>query len=85
MQIEKDMEDEVKDLEDAGKLLEAQRLKQRTSYDLEMMSEIGYCSGVENYSRYFDGRKAGEPPFTLIDYFPKDFLLAEQHHHLHQM
>ncbi len=68
--IERDMEDEVKAFRDEGKLLEAQRLEQRTRYDLEMMREIGYCSGVENYSRYFDGRKPGEPSFTLLDYFP---------------
>jgi excinuclease ABC subunit B len=65
-----DMENEVKAFRDEGKLLEAQRLEQRTTYDLEMMREIGYCSGVENYSRYFDGRMPGEPSFTLLDYFP---------------
>ena len=80
--IERDMEDEVKALEDSGKLLEAQRLRQRTSYDLEMMSEIGYCSGVENYSRYFDGRPPGEPPFTLLDYFPDDFILFIDESHM---
>lgn len=68
--IERDMYDEVKAFRDEGKLLEAQRLEQRTTYDLEMMREIGYCSGVENYSRYFDGRSPGEPSFTLLDYFP---------------
>ncbi len=68
--IERDMQDEVKAFRDEGKLLEAQRLEQRTTYDLEMMREIGYCSGVENYSRYFDGRAPGEPSFTLLDYFP---------------
>ena len=68
--IERDMHDEVKAFKDDGKLLEAQRLEQRTTYDLEMMREIGYCSGVENYSRYFDGRMPGEPSFTLLDYFP---------------
>lgn len=68
--IERDMRDEVKAFRDEGKLLEAQRLEQRTTYDLEMMREIGYCSGVENYSRYFDGRSPGEPSFTLLDYFP---------------
>ena len=68
--IERDMHDEVKAFRDSGKLLEAQRLEQRVTYDLEMMREIGYCSGVENYSRYFDGRSAGEPSFTLLDYFP---------------
>ena len=68
--IERDMDDEVKAFRDEGKLIEAQRLEQRTTYDLEMMREIGYCSGVENYSRYFDGRAPGEPSFTLLDYFP---------------
>lgn len=81
-QIEQDMIDEVSALEQDGKLLEAQRLKQRTSYDLEMMSEIGYCSGVENYSRYFDGRSPGQPPFTLLDYFPDDFILFIDESHM---
>ena len=61
--------------------LEAQRLKQRTNYDLEMIREIGFCSGMENYSRHFDGRKPGEPPFTLMDYFPKDYLLIIDESH----
>ena len=81
-QIEEDMEEEVAALEQSGKLLEAQRLRQRTTYDLEMMSEIGYCSGVENYSRYFDGRNPGEPPFTLLDYFPDDFVLFIDESHM---
>ncbi|MDE7380429.1 MAG: excinuclease ABC subunit UvrB [Clostridia bacterium] len=68
--IECDMNNEVTAFRDEGKLLEAQRLEQRTRYDLEMMREIGYCSGVENYSRYFDGRAPGQPSFTLLDYFP---------------
>ena len=68
--IERDMNDEVKAFRDAGKPLEAERLQQRTTFDLEMIREIGYCSGVENYSRYFDGRSPGEPSFTLLDYFP---------------
>ena len=68
--IECDMKNEVRAFRDEGKLLEAQRLEQRTTYDLEMLREIGYCSGVENYSRYFDGRAPGEPSFTLLDYFP---------------
>ncbi len=80
--ITRDMHDEVKAFEDQGKLLEAQRLSQRTNYDIEIMGEIGYCSGVENYSRYFDGRKPGEPPFTLLDYFPKDFLLFIDESHM---
>ena len=81
-QIEKDMTQEVGDFERENKLIEAQRLKQRVSYDLEMMNEIGYCSGVENYSRYFDGRKPGEPPFTLLDYFPEDFILFIDESHM---
>ena len=74
--IECDMRDEVRAFRDEGKLLEAQRLEQRTKYDLEMMREIGYCSGIENYSRYFDGRSPGEPSFTLLDYFPKNNFLV---------
>ena len=74
--IECDMRDEVRAFRDEGKLLEAQRLEQRTTYDLEMMREIGYCSGIENYSRYFDGRSPGEPSFTLLDYFPKNNFLV---------
>ncbi len=65
-----------------NKLLEAQRLKQRTLYDIEVMEEMGYCKGIENYSRYLDGRQAGTPPFTLLDYFPKDFLLFIDESHL---
>ena len=85
--ILRDMDDEVKALEDKGKILEAHRLKQRTLYDVEMMREIGYCSGIENYSRYFDGRTPGEPPFTLLDYFPKDFItfIDETHMTLPQL
>ena len=64
------------------KLLEAQRLEQRTNYDLEMMQEMGYCSGIENYSRHLAGRKAGEAPFTLVNYFPKDFLLVVDESHV---
>ncbi len=74
--IEQDMNNEVVAFRAEGKLLEAQRLEQRTRFDLEMMKEIGYCSGVENYSRYFDGRSPGEPSFTLLDYFPKDNFLV---------
>ncbi len=73
-EIEHDMEIRVAELKEANLLVEAQRLEQRTRYDLAMLSEIGYCQGVENYSRYFDGRKPGQPPFTLIDYFQDDFL-----------
>ncbi len=81
-EIGADMITEVEDLKKDGKLLEAQRLLQRTSYDIEMMKEIGYCSGVENYSRYFDGRKPGEPPFTLLDYFPDDFIIFIDESHM---
>lgn len=81
--IEEDLQGEVKAFETSGKLLEAQRLKQRTEHDLEMMREIGYCSGIENYSRYFDGRRAGEPSFTLLDYFPKgNFLVFIDESHM---
>lgn len=80
--IETDMREEVEALKKQDKLLEAQRLLQRTSYDIEMMREIGYCSGVENYSRYFDGRKPGDPPFTLLDYFPKDFITFIDESHM---
>ena len=68
--IEADMEARVAEFEKEGKLLEAQRIAQRTRYDIEMLREIGFCSGIENYSRYFDGRQAGDPPFCLLDYFP---------------
>ena len=64
------------------KLIEAQRIEERTNYDLEMIRQVGYCSGVENYSRYFDGRKPGEPPYTLLDYFPKDYLLIIDESHI---
>lgn len=80
--IEADMREEVENFKRHDKLLEAQRLLQRTSYDVEMMREIGYCSGIENYSRYFDGRKEGEPPFTLLDYFPKDFIVFIDESHM---
>ena len=65
-----------------NKLIEAQRIDQRVDYDVEMMREIGYCSGIENYSRYFDGRKPGEPPFTLLDYFPRDFIMFIDESHM---
>ncbi|MCY0892517.1 MAG: excinuclease ABC subunit UvrB [Acidibacillus sp.] len=72
----------LEELRHAGKLLEAQRLEQRTNYDLEMMMEVGFCSGIENYSRHLDGRVAGEPPYTLFDYFPKNFLLVIDESHV---
>lgn len=65
-----------------GKYIEAQRIRERTNYDIEMMQEMGYCSGIENYSRYFDGRKPGEPPYTLLDYFPNGFLLFVDESHI---
>ena len=80
--IEEDLQGEVKAFEADGKLLEAQRLSQRTEHDLEMMREIGYCSGIENYSRYFDGRVPGEPSFTLLDYFPDHFLVFIDESHM---
>ena len=72
----------VKEFEEDGKLIEAQRIKERVFYDLEMMKEVGYCNGIENYSRYFDGRKPGQAPYTLIDYFPEDFLLIVDESHI---
>ncbi len=72
----------LKVLRDANKLLEAQRLEQRTNYDIEMLREMGYTSGIENYSRHMDGRKEGEPPYTLLDFFPKDFLLIIDESHV---
>ncbi len=81
-QIEADMTEQVKAFEENNQLVEAQRLSQRTRYDIEMMREIGYCSGIENYSRYFDGRVPGQPSFTLIDYFPDDFLLFIDESHM---
>ncbi len=81
-QIEIDKQEQVKAFEDNHKLIEAQRLDERTSYDIEMMREIGYCNGIENYSRYFDGRKEGQAPFTLLDYFDDDFLLIVDESHI---
>lgn len=80
-QIESDMKKQVKKFTDEGKLLEAERIQQRTTYDIEMLREMGYCNGIENYSRYMDGRKPGEPPYTLLDFFPKDFLLVVDESH----
>ena len=74
-QIEADLKEQLEAFRRADRLLEAQRLEQRVHYDMEMMREIGYCPGIENYSRYFDGRKSGEAPFTLLDYFPDDMLV----------
>jgi len=74
LQMERDLEERVKYFEGEGRLLEAQRIAQRTRYDIEMLRELGFVTGIENYSRYFDGRRPGDPPYTLLDYFPKDFL-----------
>ena len=82
VEIEKDREKAIEDFTREGKPLEAERIGQRVAYDLEMMREVGYCSGIENYSRYFDGRKPGEPPYTLIDYFPDDFLTIIDESHM---
>lgn len=79
--IRRDMEKEVAAMEAAGKMLEAHRLKQRVSYDLEMLENVGYTNGIENYSRYFDGRSLGEAPYTLMDYFPDDYLLIIDESH----
>ena len=81
-EIEKDRLLAVENFEREGKLIEAERIGQRVAYDEEMMREVGYCSGIENYSRYFDGRAPGEPPYTLIDYFPKDFLTIIDESHM---
>ncbi|HSB87690.1 MAG TPA: excinuclease ABC subunit UvrB [Ilumatobacteraceae bacterium] len=80
--IEEELQERLAWFEKEGKLLEAQRLRMRTQYDLEMIQEVGYCSGIENYSMHIDGRKPGEPPFTLLDYFPNDFLLVIDESHV---
>lgn len=80
--IEAEMEEQVRKFKAEGKLLEAQRIEQRTRYDLEMMQEMGYCSGIENYSRHLTHRKAGEAPYTLLDYFPEDFLIVMDESHV---
>ncbi len=80
--IEAELKERLKVLESEGKLLEAQRLRMRTQYDLEMLREVGFCNGIENYSRHIDGRAAGSPPFTLLDYFPEDFLVVIDESHV---
>lgn len=80
--IEEELQERLKELRDQGKLLEAQRLEQRTKYDLEMLQEVGFCQGIENYSRHISGRKPGSPPYTLIDYFPDDMLLIIDESHV---
>ena len=81
-ELERELDERVKWFEEHGKLVEAQRIAQRTRYDIEMMQEIGFCSGIENYSRVISGREPGSAPFTLIDYFPKDFLLIVDESHV---
>ena len=81
-EIEQDLQKRIEEFEADGRLLEAQRIAQRTRYDIEMMREIGYCQGIENYSRYFDGRKPGDAPYTLLDYFPGDFLVIIDESHV---
>ena len=79
--IQEELKERVKYFKDNGKLLEAQRIEERTNFDIEMMKETGFCQGIENYSRHISGREAGSPPFTLFDYFPKDFLLLIDESH----
>lgn len=81
-QIKKDAKEREEYFTKEGKYIEAQRIRERTNYDIEMMQEMGYCSGIENYSRYFDGRNPGEPPYTLLDYFPNGFLLFVDESHI---
>ena len=80
--IEAELQQQLKVFRSEGKLLEAQRLEQRTNYDIEMLREMGYCNGVENYSRHMDGRTEGEPPFTLLDFFPDDFMIMIDESHM---
>ncbi|HXY44551.1 MAG TPA: excinuclease ABC subunit UvrB, partial [Acidimicrobiales bacterium] len=81
-QIEEELGERLRELEGAGKMLEAQRLRMRTEHDLEMLAEVGSCNGIENYSRHLDGRGPGDPPFTLLDYFPADWLLVLDESHV---
>ncbi len=80
--IETELEERLHELRSMGKILEAARLEQRTKFDIEMMHEIGYCQGIENYSRHMDGRKPGEPPYSLLDYFPEDYLVVIDESHV---
>lgn len=82
LEIENDLEKQVAKFKKENKLIEAQRIEERTRYDLEMIREVGYCNGIENYSRYFDRRKPGQPPFTLMDFFPKDYLVFIDESHM---
>jgi excinuclease ABC subunit B len=80
--IEQELNERLAELKSQGKILEAQRLAARTRYDLDLLRNVGYCSGIENYSRWFDGRRPGEPPYTLLDYFPEDFLMIIDESHV---
>src|SRR5216117_1548786 len=80
--IEEELQERLRWLEDQGKMLEAERLRMRTTYDLEMLREVGFCSGIENYSRHIDGRGPGTAPFTLLDYFPHDYLVVLDESHV---
>ena len=80
--IRDELAEQLQILRSQDKLLEAQRLEQRTNFDLEMLEEIGHCSGIENYSRHLTNRKEGEPPYTLLDYFPKDYLIMIDESHV---
>ena len=81
-EIDVEMQNRVTQFEKQGKLLEAQRLRMRTTFDLEMMAQLGFCSGIENYSRHIDGRDEGTPPHCLLDYFPEDFLVVIDESHV---
>ena len=81
-QIEDDLTKEVAKFEEEGKMYEAKRLYERVTYDMEMIRELGHCSGIENYSRYFDGRNAGTRPYCLLDFFPDDFLIVIDESHV---
>src|SRR5690606_23206929 len=80
--IEAELEQRLAELERQGKLLEAQRLRMRTTYDIEMMRQVGFCSGIENYSMHIDGREPGSPPHCLLDYFPEDFITVIDERHV---
>lgn len=80
--IQDDLREQVALFEEEGKTLEAKRLQERVSYDIEMIRELGHCSGIENYSRYFDGREAGTRPYCLLDFFPDDFLIVIDESHV---
>ena len=80
--IESELKERLEELKNEDKLLEMQRLSQRTNFDIEMLREMGYCSGVENYSRHLSGREAGSTPFTLLDYFPDDYLIMIDESHM---